>query len=57
MSAILTPAKVRQIRRLSGKRNRMEGFIWTQRRLAKRYGVSRSCVYGVLSGESWSSVK
>lgn len=46
--ALLTDDKVREIRRLNGS---MSGAA-----IARRFGVSPGCVYGVLNGSRWAHV-
>lgn len=43
----LTPAKAKKIYRLYTEQG------WSQRRLGKKFGVSRSCIYGVTARETW----
>lgn len=45
----LTPAKVKQIRAMYAKGK-------SQRAIAEKFGVSRSCIFGVTSGQTWSEV-
>lgn len=46
----LTPAKALKIRQLYLWDKR-----WSQRKLAKRFGVSRRCIYSVVNNETWNS--
>lgn len=43
----LTPAKAKKIYRLYTEQG------WSQRRLGKKFGVSRSAIYGVTSRQTW----
>lgn len=46
----LSPAKARQIFKLYHAKG------MSQRHIAAMFGVSRSCVYGVTHGETWTEV-
>jgi hypothetical protein len=51
-AAVLDEAAAAEMRRL----RRSEPAHWTYRALARRFGVSRSTVYHVLSGRTWGHV-
>jgi len=45
----LTAAKAKKIYRLYHE----QGENWSQRKLAKKFGVSRSAIYGVTARKTW----
>lgn len=51
----LTKAKAGQIRTLAAKLDKKGKTVWSQRKLAEKFNVSRSCIFDVLSGKTWNA--